>query len=149
MTTQQREAFESFISSPPFEKSVDRYPDRNTESWRGQYKLLDVQLAWEAWQAAQARQEEVEQELNELAAMVGRLREALNEALGYADDHPGMPPTKSMHDALNETPPTALRHIKAEAGKAGYIAGAQDYGNTSCYGAAEDYAQQLRNGEVE
>ena len=48
-----REAFESFISAPPFEKSVDRYPDRDTESWRGQYKLLDVQLAWESWQESQ------------------------------------------------------------------------------------------------
>lgn len=31
-----------------------------------------------------------------------RLVEALREALEWADDHPGMPPTKHLHDLLTE-----------------------------------------------
>ena len=37
-----RAAFETWISAPPFERDVGRYPE-------------DVDLAWEAWQEAQAR----------------------------------------------------------------------------------------------
>lgn len=50
-----REAFESWISSPPFERSVDRWPaDESKFAWPGQYRVYEVQLAWEAWQAAQS-----------------------------------------------------------------------------------------------
>ena len=48
-----REEFEKWISSPPFERSVDRYPeDAEKFAWPGNYKDLDVDLAWFTWQAA-------------------------------------------------------------------------------------------------
>ena len=47
MTT--REAFEAFISAPPFEMPIERF-DRS--AWPGGYTELEVDLAWQAWQAA-------------------------------------------------------------------------------------------------
>lgn len=48
-----RESFEKFISSPPFEKSVDRWPDNpDRHAWPGAYKQMDVRLAWECWKEA-------------------------------------------------------------------------------------------------
>ena len=48
MTT--REAFEAFISAPPFEMPTERFDDRG--AWPGGYTELEVDLAWQAWQAA-------------------------------------------------------------------------------------------------
>ena len=48
MTT--REAFEAFISAPPFEMPIERFDDRS--AWPGSYTELEVDLAWQAWQAA-------------------------------------------------------------------------------------------------
>jgi hypothetical protein len=50
MTT--REAFEAFISAPPFEMPIERFDDRS--AWPGSYTELEVDLAWQAWQAATA-----------------------------------------------------------------------------------------------
>ena len=50
MTT--REAFEAFISAPPFEMPIERFDDRS--AWPGSYTELEVDLAWQAWQAAKA-----------------------------------------------------------------------------------------------
>mgnify|MGYP003543230349 FL=1 len=50
MTT--REAFEAFISAPPFEMPTERFDDRC--AWPGGYTELEVDLAWQAWQAAKA-----------------------------------------------------------------------------------------------
>ena len=47
MTT--REAFEAFISAPPFEMPTERFDDRC--AWPGGYTELEVDLAWQAWQA--------------------------------------------------------------------------------------------------
>lgn len=45
-----REAFEAWISRPPFEADVSRWPDDASKyGWPGNYKKLDVQLAWCAW----------------------------------------------------------------------------------------------------
>jgi hypothetical protein len=58
MTKSEQEAanckrFEEWISSPPYERGVERYPESHYFAWPGQYKGIAVQLAWEAWQEAQ------------------------------------------------------------------------------------------------
>lgn len=72
-----REAFERFISSPPFEKSIDRYPN-NPElyAWSGNYKDINVSLAWECWQEAEKRVAELKFELK-------RTESRLNEVSAY------------------------------------------------------------------
>lgn len=46
----QRKLFEAFISSPPFEKDVSRYPnDHDRFAWPGSYRDISVDLAWNAW----------------------------------------------------------------------------------------------------
>jgi len=45
-----REAFEAFISAPPFEMPIERFDDRS--AWPGGYTELEVDLAWQAYQAA-------------------------------------------------------------------------------------------------
>lgn len=54
MTAQEisRQAFEAWITAPPYEKGVERWPEEYIVSWPGQYKEMCVQLAWEAWQAS-------------------------------------------------------------------------------------------------
>ena len=47
-----REAFEAFISAPPFEMPTERFDDRS--AWPGGYTELEVDLAWQAWKAATA-----------------------------------------------------------------------------------------------
>ncbi len=65
MTT--REAFEAFISAPPFEMPIERFDDRS--AWPGSYTELEVDLAWQAWQAAtDAALERVEKACEEEAA---------------------------------------------------------------------------------
>ena len=50
---EERRKFEAWVSSPPFEKSIARYPDDPQKyAWPGGYRKLDVQMAWEAWQEA-------------------------------------------------------------------------------------------------
>lgn len=49
----ERDRFEKWISSPPFERDLDRYSeDPDISSWPGNYKDIEVMLAWEAWQEA-------------------------------------------------------------------------------------------------
>ncbi len=51
MTT--REAFEKWISQPPYERLLGRVPNDSTRfAWPDQYVDIGVQLAWEAWQAS-------------------------------------------------------------------------------------------------
>jgi len=51
MTEEQlRNYFESFINGSPYEKSIDRYPDDAEKySWPGNYKSLEVSMAWDAF----------------------------------------------------------------------------------------------------
>jgi len=50
---QIRQNFESWISSPPFEKRIERFPDdENRHAWPGSYREISVELAWQAWQEA-------------------------------------------------------------------------------------------------
>lgn len=45
-----RKLFEQWISSSPYERDVDRWPNDETKhAWPGQYKDIAVELAWEAW----------------------------------------------------------------------------------------------------
>jgi hypothetical protein len=46
---QEREAFEAFITRPPFERRTHRLG--GFSSWAGHYVEYMVQLAWEAWKA--------------------------------------------------------------------------------------------------
>lgn len=48
-----RRAFEEWITAPPYEREVLRYPQDETKyAWPGQYRDIAVQLAWEAWREA-------------------------------------------------------------------------------------------------
>jgi len=47
-----RAEFETFISLPPHEKEILRFPDDGSSAWPGSYKNLIVDLAWDAWQAS-------------------------------------------------------------------------------------------------
>lgn len=49
-----REAFEAWISAPPFERSVERQSEHG--AWPGQYRSYETQAAWESWQES-AKQE--------------------------------------------------------------------------------------------
>ena len=49
----ERKKFEAWISSPPYEKEVDRFSsDATASDWPGNYRSYQVQLAWCAWSAA-------------------------------------------------------------------------------------------------
>jgi hypothetical protein len=56
-----REEFEKLIRNLGY--SSDRYPE--TSGWPGNYRQIQVQLAWEAWQAATALQDPRVRELEE------------------------------------------------------------------------------------
>ncbi len=46
----ERAKFEAWVTAPPYEYSADRFDKRG--AWRGQYRDMRVQLAWEAWKEA-------------------------------------------------------------------------------------------------
>lgn len=49
-STAARLAFEVWISAPPYEHEVLRYPmDEVNYAWPGQYRNNSVELAWQAW----------------------------------------------------------------------------------------------------
>lgn len=53
MTEPARAAFEAWISAPPFELEIDRFPaDERRSAWPGAYRHYPTELAWEAWQEA-------------------------------------------------------------------------------------------------
>ena len=46
-----RPVFEAWISGPPFERDVRRHPNNPKRSaWPGQYRDIDVELAWLAFE---------------------------------------------------------------------------------------------------
>jgi hypothetical protein len=48
-----RLSFEQWISGPPYERDLHRWPmDETKHPWPGQYRDIDVQLAWESWQVS-------------------------------------------------------------------------------------------------
>ncbi len=42
-----RAAFEAWISSPPYEREIERFGEGS--AWPGNYRDIDVDLAWNAW----------------------------------------------------------------------------------------------------
>lgn len=47
----EREHFDKWITSPPYEREIRRWPmDETKYAWPGQYRDIAVQIAWEAWQ---------------------------------------------------------------------------------------------------
>ena len=54
----EREAFEKFVSAPPFEYSTERMTELS--AWPGNYRSIAVQLAWESWKARAASSEQSE-----------------------------------------------------------------------------------------
>lgn len=66
---QERKRFEAWISKPPFEKVISRFPnDERVTAWPGQYRDINVDLAWNAWREAVNGNEDVRhvQELRRL-----------------------------------------------------------------------------------
>jgi hypothetical protein len=52
-TGSAREAFEKWITAPPYEREIARWPQDETKyAWPGQYQDIAVQLAWESWMEA-------------------------------------------------------------------------------------------------
>ena len=48
-----RAEFEAWITAPPFERCIDRYPEGPDKyAWPGAYEDLCTDLAWQAWQEA-------------------------------------------------------------------------------------------------
>lgn len=48
--TLERQAFEKWITAPPFERGIERYGEQS--AWPGNYQDYDTQIAWNGWQAA-------------------------------------------------------------------------------------------------
>lgn len=42
-----RAAFEAWISAPPYEREIERFGEGS--AWPGNYRDIDVDLAWNAW----------------------------------------------------------------------------------------------------
>jgi hypothetical protein len=88
-----REAFEKWISGPPYERSIDRYPNDPTRyGFPGTYREHDVDLCWLAWQEALARQQaeldasEMRSELYKAAGeLLAKETNELEDRLAYLD----------------------------------------------------------------
>ena len=110
-------------------------------------KVIEYQAKWEGWQARQA-------EVDELAEMVGRLREAvlgLSQSV-MSESQTSMDQTVNdfLPDAYKETPSEALRHIRAEAVEAAINSSDPECeAHDRILSKMEDYAQKLRSGEIE
>lgn len=50
MMINSRKEFEKWITSSPYEKEIERYPE--DDIFPGQYESYEVQMAWEAWEEA-------------------------------------------------------------------------------------------------
>lgn len=47
---ENRRAFESWMSAPPYEMDVSRFsPNESTSAWSGLYRDDAVEIAWKAW----------------------------------------------------------------------------------------------------
>lgn len=51
-----RAQFETWISAPPYERSIERQGDNG--SWPGQYRSYETQAAWESWQESAKHERE-------------------------------------------------------------------------------------------
>lgn len=77
MTDHDREAFEAWVSDAPYEKNTARY-NSPLDPWPGQYKRVDVELAWQAWLAALAHRDkdiaDLQRHLDELVEVLRAAR---------------------------------------------------------------------------
>lgn len=96
-----RPEFEMWVSSSPFEYSIERHPDG--AAFPGTYRSLHVDLAWHAWCKARA-------EVEELRDVLGKFIEDFEGC--YADGEVAMLAAKLA--AAGELP-KAIAHIKAQA----------------------------------
>lgn len=55
-TAARRQAFEAWISAPPFKHKIERMGEES--AWPGSYRPLDVDLAWHAYSAGVAAERE-------------------------------------------------------------------------------------------
>lgn len=79
-----RAAFEAWISSPPYEREIERFGDGS--AWPGNYRELDVDLAWCAWSAAMATtRERYAQKLAQAEYLIGAFERGA-DASDYARD---------------------------------------------------------------
>ena len=85
MNTESRDEFEAFISLPPHEKEILRFPDDGSSAWPGSYKNLIVDLAWDAWQASRQAVSVPEEPTDEMleASMSDRDRQYSTNAKRY------------------------------------------------------------------
>jgi hypothetical protein len=72
-----RKRFEKWISSPPYERSILRFPNSPKVSWPGSYMDLDVDLAWQAWKACS-------EEMEPLRAVYREYKNGTSEGLARA-----------------------------------------------------------------
>ena len=74
-----RQRFETWISSAPFERSIERFPDdERLFAWPGNYRDIAVELAWQAWQVrAEHAQAEIDRITAEKAALALHFAEAV------------------------------------------------------------------------
>lgn len=77
--SENRQAFERFISSPPFERDIKRFPtDGDKYPWPGAYRSITVELAWECWKEATSMQiARFESQLAEAEARLAETEKAL------------------------------------------------------------------------
>lgn len=72
-----RQAFEAWISGPPYERDIKRWPDDERKySWPGQYCEITTQVAWEAWQEASV----------EMSTELPKTLDALRSLWGFLED---------------------------------------------------------------
>jgi len=95
-----RDAFESWISLPPFEHMCDR--NSNKSAWPGAYKRYETELAWEAYQAAHAKQQK----------RIDELRDATDEIWACANSGYSLDDLKSKIAMSAE----AVAHMDKEDG---------------------------------
>ena len=93
--------------------------------------------------------EQLQEENAALSAQVGALREAYYSYIETGFD-------EILDNAFAATPQHHLRELKAEAGRAGYLACATEYGLENAHASKEgiarnanQYAEQVRRGGVE
>jgi hypothetical protein len=81
MNESDRKAFEKWISGPPYERSVDRYPnDPARYGFPGSYRDHDVDLCKFAWLAARDHYRK------RVAELVEAVEQIDDDNLGYLDD---------------------------------------------------------------
>lgn len=79
-----RQDFEAWIKAPPYERHPLRFPETSA-TWPGNYRELNIDLAWCAYQAGADSQQ----------AQIERLRAALAELVACKDLKDAMQTTRS------------------------------------------------------